>query len=132
MIKVGETTVTSNGETATPPIWTSEPLKFVPMMETMVPTEAGFGVNEVIVGGAASVTVKLKPVLALPLGVITVMGPSVAFIGTMKVSCWSHVDEGGQYAVDQHGRGILQIGAGRMIALPALPLPGAGRSCRSG
>jgi hypothetical protein len=62
------------------------PVKFVPVMTTEVPTGPEVGTNEVIVGAAAApVTVKSWLLVAVPLGVVTVIRPVVAPVGTMAV-----------------------------------------------
>jgi hypothetical protein len=59
------------------------PVKFVPVIVTCVPTGPLGGVKLVIVG--AGITVKLVPLVAKPPGVVTVIGPEVAPIGTVAV-----------------------------------------------
>jgi hypothetical protein len=65
------------------------PLKFVPLMVTLVPAAPLVGENELIVGagGGAPVTVKLVGLVAVPPGVVTVIGPLVAPLGTFAVIC---------------------------------------------
>jgi hypothetical protein len=66
---------------------TVAPVKFVPVMTTDVPTGPEFGTNEVIVGTAgAPVTVKSWLLIAVPLGVVTLIRPVVALFGTVAVS----------------------------------------------
>jgi hypothetical protein len=62
------------------------PVRFVPVIATLVPTGPKVGVNDVIVG-AASVTVKSEALVATPLGVATVILPVVAPVGTVAVIC---------------------------------------------
>src|SRR5204863_259692 len=57
------------------------PVKLVPLMVTLVPTGPLPGVKLVIVGGL--ITVKLAALLAVPPGVVTLIGPLVAPAGTM-------------------------------------------------
>ena len=57
------------------------PVKLVPLMVTLVPTGPLAGVKLVIVGGL--ITVKLLALVAVPPGVVTVMGPDVAPAGTV-------------------------------------------------
>jgi hypothetical protein len=64
------------------------PVKFVPVMVTVTPTAPEVGENEVIVGAAT--TVKLFELVAVPLWLVTEMGPEVAPGGTVAVIC---VDE---------------------------------------
>ncbi len=54
------------------------PVKFVPVIVTVVPTGPEVGEKEVIVGGAAAVTVKFWELVAVPSGVVTLIGPVVA------------------------------------------------------
>ena len=58
------------------------PLKLVPLIVTLVPTGPLLGLKELIVGGE-TVTVKLLLLVAVPAGVVTVMGPVVAPLGTV-------------------------------------------------
>ena len=55
------------------------PLKFVPLIATLVPTGPLVGVKLVIVGG----TRKLVALVAVPEGVVTLSGPDVAPAGTV-------------------------------------------------
>ena len=57
------------------------PVKFVPVIVTCVPTGPLGGVKLVIVG--AGMTLKLVPLVAKPPGVVTVIGPEVAPVGTV-------------------------------------------------
>ena len=59
------------------------PVKFAPLMTTLAPTVPLTGVNAVI----RAATVKLVAVVAVPAGVVTLMGPVVAFAGTVVVIC---------------------------------------------
>ncbi len=59
------------------------PVKFVPLMVTLVPTEPLVGVKLVTVGGLMSV--KLPVLLAVPAEVVTLIGPLVAPVGTVAV-----------------------------------------------
>ena len=61
------------------------PVKFVPAIVTTVPTRPLPGVKPVIVGGAT--IVKELALVAVPLGVVTMIGPVVAFAGTVAVIC---------------------------------------------
>ena len=58
------------------------PVKFVPLIVTLVPAGPLVGVKLVIVG-ALAVTVKLLALVALPPGVVTLSGPVVAPAGTV-------------------------------------------------
>jgi hypothetical protein len=61
------------------------PVKFVPVIVTVVPTGPEVGEKEVTVGGAAAVTVKFWELAAVPSGVVTLIGPVVAPEGTVVV-----------------------------------------------
>ena len=58
------------------------PVKFVPLIVTLVPTGPLVGVKLVIVGGLA-VTVKGLALVAVPPAVVTLTGPVVAPVGTV-------------------------------------------------
>ena len=58
------------------------PVKFVPLIVTLVPTGPLVGAKLVIVGALAP-TVKLLALVAVPPGVVTVSGPVVAPAGTV-------------------------------------------------
>ena len=57
------------------------PEKSVPVMVTLVPIGPDAGVNDVMVGTAA--TVKLVALVAVPPGVVTAIAPVVAPVGTV-------------------------------------------------
>ena len=57
------------------------PVKFVPLIVTLVPTAPLVGVKLVMVG--ALDTVKLLALVAVPPGVVTLSGPVVAPAGTV-------------------------------------------------
>ena len=57
------------------------PVKFVPLIVTLVPTGPLAGAKLVIVGGLS--TVKLPVLFAVPPGVVTLSGPVVAPAGTV-------------------------------------------------
>jgi hypothetical protein len=59
------------------------PVKFVPLIVTLVPTRPLVGVKLVIVGG--SITVKLLALLAVPAEVVALIGPVAAPAGTVAV-----------------------------------------------
>lgn len=61
------------------------PVKFVPLIVTEVPTGPLVGLNEPMVGAAAPVTLKFVELVAVPSGVVTVIGPVVAPAGTAAV-----------------------------------------------
>ncbi len=60
-------------------------VKFVPKMLTEVPTAPLVGENAVTLGAPATVTVKFVELVAVPLGLVTVIGPVKAPEGTMAV-----------------------------------------------
>ena len=68
------------------------PVKFVPVIVTFVPTGPLVGVNDEMVGagGVTVVTVKAFALVAVPPGVVTLIGPLVAPLGTVA---WSAVSE---------------------------------------
>ena len=57
------------------------PVKFVPLIVTLVPTGPLVGAKPVIVGGFT--TVKLVALVAVPPGAVTLSGPVVAAVGTV-------------------------------------------------
>jgi hypothetical protein len=57
------------------------PVKFAPVMVTLVPTGPLVGLKVVIVGGF--MTVKAELLVAVPAGVLTLSGPLVAPTGTV-------------------------------------------------
>jgi hypothetical protein len=59
------------------------PVKLVPLMVTLVPTGPLVGAKLVTVGGL--MTVKLPALLAVPAGLMTLIGPLVAPAGTVAV-----------------------------------------------
>jgi hypothetical protein len=61
------------------------PVKFVPLILTEVPIGPLVGLNDVIVGAPVAVTVKFVELVAVPLGVVTRIGPVVAPVGTVTV-----------------------------------------------
>lgn len=61
------------------------PVRFVPVMVTLVPTAPLVGVNEEMDGGGT--TVKLVAEVAVPPGVVTLIGPVDAAAGTVAVIC---------------------------------------------
>src|SRR5437016_2261686 len=62
------------------------PVRFVPLIVTLVPTAPLVGAKLVIVGGGLeTVTVKLPALLAVPPAVVTLTGPVVAPAGTVAV-----------------------------------------------
>jgi hypothetical protein len=59
------------------------PVKFDPLIVTGVPAVPCKGVKPLIVG--AAITVKFVPLIAIPWGVVTTMGPVVAPMGTVAM-----------------------------------------------
>jgi len=64
---------------------TVTPVKWVPVMVTVVPTGPLRGEKELIVGAAVAITVKLVELLSVPEGVATLILPVVAPPGTLVV-----------------------------------------------
>lgn len=62
------------------------PVKLVPVIVTLVPDTPLVGVNDVIVGAAPVVMVKLVALLPVPDVLVTESGPVVALAGTTAVS----------------------------------------------
>ena len=60
------------------------PVKLVPVIVTAVPVAPLLGLKLVIVGGAP-VTLKLLLLVAVPLGVVTLIGPVLAPAGTVAL-----------------------------------------------
>ena len=56
------------------------PMKWLPLMVTVVPTGPLLGLKKLIVGGG--ITVKLLALVAVPAVVLTLIGPVVAPVGT--------------------------------------------------
>src|SRR5215470_3689758 len=81
VIRVAELTVNAAGVPLN--LTAVAPVKFTPVTTTLAPTAPVAGVNFVIRGA----TVKLVALVAVPPGVATVMGPVVAFAGTVAVIC---------------------------------------------
>src|SRR3989442_1019788 len=66
------------------------PVKCEPLIVTPAPALALAGLNELIVGAeGATVTVKLVALVAVPPGVVTLIAPLVAPLGTVAVICVS-------------------------------------------
>jgi hypothetical protein len=59
--------------------------KFVPVMTTAVPMGPVMGLNETTVGTVLNVTVKLLRLVVVPIPLVTLMRPVVAFGGTIEV-----------------------------------------------
>jgi hypothetical protein len=68
------------------------PLKLVPVMATEVPTGPEIGVNELMVGSGAVITVKFVELIAVPPGVTSLIGPVVAKVGTGATTCVAVLD----------------------------------------
>lgn len=66
------------------------PVKFAPLIVTVVPTGPLAGLKLVITGGLPS-TIRLVVLVALPAGVVTVIGPLVAPAGTCRFSWLSEI-----------------------------------------
>ena len=65
------------------------PVKAVPLIATDIPTGPLAGENELIEGAAGAVTSKFAELVAVPLTVVTEIGPVVAPLGTVAVICVS-------------------------------------------
>ena len=63
-------------------VTTVAPVKFAPLIVTLMPTGPLVGVKLVIVG-ALAVTVNAAALVAVPAGVVTLIGPLVAPAGTI-------------------------------------------------
>ena len=63
------------------------PVKFVPVIVNAAPTTPLVGVKLEIVGVAGTVTVKLPAEVAVPFGVVTLIFPVDAPVGTVVVIC---------------------------------------------
>ena len=64
------------------------PLRLLPLIVTLVPIGPLVGLKPLIVGGGGGiVTLKLALLVALPVGVVTVIGPVVAPAGTVALIC---------------------------------------------
>lgn len=84
LIVVGETTV--NAE-ARPPIATSDvPVKFVPVIVIVVPGEPLVGEKPVIVGTGDKTVNVVRPLVAVPLGVVMLTTPDAALAGTVTLT----------------------------------------------
>jgi hypothetical protein len=89
---VGETLV---GTAMTLPSLTAiVPPRFVPVIVTGVPTVPSSGVIEEMVGGERTVNVSV--LVAVPVAVVTVTGPVVAPLATVKVSFVDETTENAQ------------------------------------
>jgi hypothetical protein len=79
---------TENVLAATPPNFTEvTPVKFDPKIVTDVPTGPLAGENELMVGAGDVVTMKSVALVAVPPGVVTVIFPVTAPLGTVAVIC---------------------------------------------
>src|SRR5262245_4965379 len=81
VIRVAELTVNAAGVPLN--LTAVVPVKFTPLTTTLAPTTPLVGANPVIRGATA----KLVALVAVPPGVVTLMGPVVAFGGTVAVIC---------------------------------------------
>ncbi len=62
------------------------PVKLFPKTVTSVPTAPLVGLNELMLGGVGTVTVKSEALVAVPSILLTLMGPVVAPLGTVARS----------------------------------------------
>jgi hypothetical protein len=68
------------------------PVNCAPLIVTIVPTGPLVGVKELIVGGGpGTVTVKAVVLVALPAGVVRLIGPVLAPLGTVALICVSEL-----------------------------------------
>lgn len=63
------------------------PVRFVPVRVTAIPTGPLVGAKLAIVGAVGPVTEKLAEEAALPSGVVTLILPVVAPLGTVALNC---------------------------------------------
>lgn len=85
VIVVGETTV--NEAAGTPPIVTElAPVRFVPVMVTVAPGAAVVGEKLVIVGAAGRTVNVVRPLVAVPPGVVILITPVGATLGTVTLT----------------------------------------------
>jgi len=80
-------TTTKAGSALLPIITWVAPVKFVPVIVTLVPADPKFGVNDEMVGPVGFVTVKSVALVAVLTGVVTPIFPVVAPEGTVAVIC---------------------------------------------
>jgi hypothetical protein len=88
VICVFETTVNAGSALLPITTWVA-PVKFVPVIVTLVPAGPKFGVNDVMVGAKLFVTVKSAVLVAVLPAVVTLILPVVAPVGTVPVICVS-------------------------------------------
>ena len=105
------------------------PVRFVPLICTEVPTGPLVGVNEVIVGSCAAVTVKLVELVATPSGLVTEIGPVVAPAGTVAVILWrlpivNAADTPLNLTAVTSGSGPVKLSPVITTAVPTEPLVG--------
>ena len=104
---------------AVPPMVTAVALvKLVPVIVTTAPAPPLLGVNEVMVG--AGMKVKFVALVAVPPGVVTVIGPvaplptvTVMLVALLTVNGGRHAAEG-----DRRGAGEVRPGNGHSCARP--------------
>jgi hypothetical protein len=85
VIRVGESTVYC----AEMPLnrTADAPDRFAPEIATLVPAQPLLGSSDVMLGAAEPDTTKSSALVAVPLGLVTVIRPVVAFAGTIAVIC---------------------------------------------
>jgi hypothetical protein len=91
---VADVAVTAEGTAVAPPVKVTSvaPVRFVPVITTLVPLGPVVGVKEVMVG--AGIKVKLDVLVAVPPGVLISMAPVSAPVGTTTVADVAVIDEG--------------------------------------
>ena len=96
------------------------PVKFVPVIVTVVPTGPKVGVNEVIVGTPVLVTVNLWELQSVPPGVVTQIFPVVAPLGTVAV-IW--VDEPPVKVVEETPLNFTLVAPVRFVPVMVTEVP---------
>jgi len=101
------------------------PVKFFPVMTTVVPTGPLVGAKDVIVGAATVVTVKFAPLVAVPNGVVTLILPVTAPTGTVAL-IWVAEFTAKLAPTPPNRTAVAPVKAVPVIvtAAPALPLVG--------
>lgn len=100
------------------------PVRFVPVIVTLVPTEPVAGVKLVIVGGG--VTVKLAVLVTVPPGVVTLILPVVAPTGAVAVICVAETTVKDVAAMPLNATAVAPVKfvPVRVTRVPATPVAG--------
>jgi hypothetical protein len=96
------------------------PVKFVPVIVTVVPTGPKVGVNEAIVGTPVLVTVNLWELQSVPPGVVTQIFPVVAPLGTVAV-IW--VDETTLNVLEETPLNVTLVAPVRFVPVMVTDVP---------